>query len=652
MSRPAPTRSGSPSIRPMALSILLLLLLGTLPTVGALASTSITSDEFDGTSLDPMWSVVDPVGDATVATTGGNLVISLPGGVSHNLWRPDRSVKVLQPAPDADLSVEAALESTLDSKFQMMGIVAVQGAGHLVRYDVFHDGASPRIHAATFVDGKPNARFNNRIAAMPRALRMDRGGDTWSLTYTLDGATWVEAGTFTHSLAVTAVGPWAGNHGTSSSEPPPLDAAFGHFRSLADGGGGGGDDTTAPVLSAISVSPGSTDATVTWNTDEPADSRAVWGEDTSYGNAVSDPTLVTDHTLGLDSLNCETTYHLAVSSTDASGNTTTSGDVAFATTACPAGGSQGPEIDIWHGQEQTFGARATPNHHVNVVGRITDPDGIGSASFSVNGGAWQELALGPNKRRLWGTGDINAQIPTSSLAAGPNQVRIQATDATGTTSTVAVEVSRVTGLTAGLPSNATWDTASVTEAAQVLDGHWALVSGKVRTVETGYDRILQVGEPTWADYEVQVPITVHSHHRRGMVGLGLRWGGYSSSSFDDVNLHQAWWPLGAWAIYNWRGTTEAFELQPERTTTVVDTSGARVQDGQTWILRARVTSLPDDAARYRLRFWKATDPEPSTWQLVADQPTDGTTAGAIILVAHRVDASFGTVEMRPVPGEG
>ena len=68
-----------------------------------------------------------------------------------------------------------------------------------------------------------------------------------------------------------------------------------------------GDGSTR--ISGVSVSPTATSATVSWTTNVSASSRVDYGMTPAYGSNVSDPTLVTSHSLTLTSLTCGTTYH-------------------------------------------------------------------------------------------------------------------------------------------------------------------------------------------------------------------------------------------------------------------------------------------------------------------------------------------------------
>lgn len=62
-------------------------------------------------------------------------------------------------------------------------------------------------------------------------------------------------------------------------------------------------DTTPPVISNIATTGlTSSSATITWDTDEQADSEVEYGLDTNYGQSASDPALTTAHALGLSGL--------------------------------------------------------------------------------------------------------------------------------------------------------------------------------------------------------------------------------------------------------------------------------------------------------------------------------------------------------------
>lgn len=93
-------------------------------------------------------------------------------------------------------------------------------------------------------------------------------------------------------------------------------------------------DTTAPTLSAIVATSGTSTINVSWQTNENADSKVFYGTSTPLNTgtalSVSNSSLVANHALQLSGLATGTTYYMVLTSKDASGNTATS--TQFATT--------------------------------------------------------------------------------------------------------------------------------------------------------------------------------------------------------------------------------------------------------------------------------------------------------------------------------
>ncbi|MBC8275688.1 MAG: fibronectin type III domain-containing protein [Chloroflexi bacterium] len=88
------------------------------------------------------------------------------------------------------------------------------------------------------------------------------------------------------------------------------------------------NDATRPQISDITASmTGSDSATVTWTTDEFANSEVIYGTQPGvYPQTVSDPLYTKQHEITLTELALGATYYYKVLSTDRSGNTTTSSE--------------------------------------------------------------------------------------------------------------------------------------------------------------------------------------------------------------------------------------------------------------------------------------------------------------------------------------
>lgn len=92
-------------------------------------------------------------------------------------------------------------------------------------------------------------------------------------------------------------------------------------------------DTDTPVFSNVrSSNVTNTSATITWTTNEAADSQVEFGTTPSYGRStVLNPQMTTDHSQSLSGLIPGTVYHFRVKSRDAAGNLGTSTDFTFMT---------------------------------------------------------------------------------------------------------------------------------------------------------------------------------------------------------------------------------------------------------------------------------------------------------------------------------
>ena len=73
-----------------------------------------------------------------------------------------------------------------------------------------------------------------------------------------------------------------------------------------------------------------------------------------------------------------------------------------------------PVIDVWYGNTQSFGAIGTPQEWVNIVGNVSDPDGIDLASlhYVLNGNTAVSYNIGPNQQRLGEAGAVRADAVT------------------------------------------------------------------------------------------------------------------------------------------------------------------------------------------------------------------------------------------------
>ncbi len=242
-------------------------------------SSALASDDFNACSVDgSVWTFVDPIGDGSVSVNGTQLALSVPAGIAHDVWSGgNMAPRLMQPVGDTDFEVEVKFESPVTEKFEMQGLIVQQDLDDFLRLDFYGDGGQTRVFAARVVGGSPTALANVTVpaAATPLFMRVTRSGDTWTLSSSLDGSAWTTVTSFVHALAVSEVGPFAGNSGSSPPEHTALiDYVF---------------DTNAPIMPEDPDTPSCADESVDLAPpSESGDQVAEWALDESSGSTAAD----------------------------------------------------------------------------------------------------------------------------------------------------------------------------------------------------------------------------------------------------------------------------------------------------------------------------------------------------------------------------
>jgi hypothetical protein len=591
-----------------------------------------------------VWQVYDPVGDSSVSVAGGQLRLVLPAGVSHDLWPHAawggvlRAPRILRAAGNGDFEIEAKYDAAAIQSTQGQGLVAQADHDDLVRFDAYSSGGTTKIFAATFNGGQPTIRVNNTITGgAPLYLRMRRSGPSWTLLYSHTGTSWATATSFNFPLTLNRFGVFATNSG---SPPPAFTSRVDYFRILSQQAPA---DTAPPVITGVTSQAGASSATVTWATDEPADSRVEFGPTTAYGESRANATLATAHSLNLTGLACEATYHYRVSSADANGNRATSPDRTFTTGSCAGTGA--PTITVWHGEPQVFGELGFPQRWLNVLGRADDPNGLSRVEYQLDDGPVRELIFDPAQNlRINRFGDFNVQIDRTAVLPGDHILTLIAVDGLGnqTKRFVRLRVHPDDGWP--LPYETDW-ASGLGRAAQIVDGHWAGQGDGIRTLEPGYDRTIALGAESWTGLDVTVPVTIHSFDLTAThsgIGLATGWRGHEGGVDDPPTG----WPLGALCFYFRAGNNahRMFIYYYGRDPYTVPQAGDWIALGTPYLFRMKTEPLSATTSRYSCKVWRASDPEPSQWMM---SDVSERRDGSVLLVADYADVTFGRVRVTP-----
>jgi hypothetical protein len=313
-----------------------------------------------------------------------------------------------------------------------------------------------------------------------------------------------------------------------------------------------------------------------------------------------------------------------------------------------------PAINVWYGDTQSFGQHGNPQQWVDIIGDVADFDQVASLTYSLNGGAQQQLTMGEDEFRLVAPGNFVVEIDWTSLVNGTNTVVITATDTLGNQSTHTVTVNYTVGqLWPSTYSIPNWSTAgSIQSVAQVVDGIWQIQSnGTVRTTQTGYDRLIAIGDQTaWHDYIATAEVTLNSVDSFGFaVGIIAGWQGHTTIQYGVPlpNQPRIGHPFPGFGGYSmgYPGPTNinifANTAATPETVLTQDTT-ISLQLGVKYIFKFQAQTNSSGGSHYSFKVWPASVSEPVNWNLQADGEA---CQGSIVLVAHQADVSFGAVSI-------
>ncbi|MHC4992773.1 MAG: hypothetical protein ACYTGC_17515, partial [Planctomycetota bacterium] len=318
------------------------------------------------------------------------------------------------------------------------------------------------------------------------------------------------------------------------------------------------------------------------------------------------------------------------------------------------------DITFWYGPYQLFGVPGRPQHQMNVLGTVTSLHGVASLTSTVNGGPAQTLGVGPDDRRLVGDGDFNIELFFDDLPVGVHEVAVRAVDTQGQELVRVVTIEHLSDQVWPLPFSIAWSSIDrFQDVVDIADGVWELKPDGLRCVAPGYDRLVVLGDVTWQDYEIVLPITVHAIDESGYewpslfpaVGLTLRWPGHSDLHNPGAQPREGWWPFGALGQYVYRlnGCGPRLELYgPPYVQRDEDGACAvQLEMGITYMWRMRVRTTAVGHA-YDLKVWPQAASEPEAWQLQSLEPPGEQASGSIAILAHHVEVTIGDVQVAPI----
>jgi regulation of enolase protein 1 (concanavalin A-like superfamily) len=198
----------------------LLIALAISITVHSSTAQPFASDDFNCPDLDAVWTFVNPLSDGFWALTGSAtgqayLTLGVPAGTTHDAWGTggvNEAVRMMQAANNEDFKIEVKFNFEPTAGYNDQGIIVEQDPSNWLRVDVYNPGSGLKLFAGTTVAGVNSTKLNANITSGAGLyLLLERVGDTWSVSHSNDGISWIPATSFSQPYLVSEVGVYAAN---------------------------------------------------------------------------------------------------------------------------------------------------------------------------------------------------------------------------------------------------------------------------------------------------------------------------------------------------------------------------------------------------------------------------------------------------------
>jgi hypothetical protein len=179
------------------------------------------------TFLGPFWGLVAPTG-GSASISNSHLFIGVPGGANHDVLNPsNQAVRVAQAIGNEDFDVMVKLDSPLVATDgnTSQGLMVLSDNEDFLTFALTTDGSHIGLNARVVAHGVATTVLNDSDFSQyqnPMYLRLTKAGSAYVALYSVDGANWAQAASFTDTSNSTSIGLFASNYSDTPANAAPV----------------------------------------------------------------------------------------------------------------------------------------------------------------------------------------------------------------------------------------------------------------------------------------------------------------------------------------------------------------------------------------------------------------------------------------------
>jgi Chitobiase/beta-hexosaminidase C-terminal domain/Bacterial Ig-like domain (group 2) len=197
------------------------------PAAGPAAVPAAPGAVLADTFLGPFWRLVTPVG-GSASISNSHLFLGVPGGANHDLLLPsNQAVRVVQAIGNENFDVAIKIDSPLFATDgnTSQGLMILSESEDFITFALTTDGTKIGLKAlrvtggaaTTVLDDTDFTQYQN-----PMYLRVTKAGSAYVAFYSVDGANWTQAASFTDNTIFSSIGPFASNYSSTPANAAPV----------------------------------------------------------------------------------------------------------------------------------------------------------------------------------------------------------------------------------------------------------------------------------------------------------------------------------------------------------------------------------------------------------------------------------------------